>query len=92
MAPSKDSCVLCLHVFFGKQKFFRYIAHHKHVHAKCIVWPNVKLQLPRSGALPFKCNLCKIAKVVARPSQQHQPTHKQEIFPLLTSMSFTSCR
>lgn len=68
MAPSKDCCILCSCVFYGKQKFFRCLSCKKRVYAKCVVWPDAELQLLSSGARPFKCNICETAEAAARPS------------------------
>lgn len=65
MAPSKDKCVLCCQVFYGKQKFFRCSECERRAHGKCIVLPDEELQCLLAGVQPFRCNLCVAA---VRPS------------------------
>lgn len=69
MAPSQDFCVLCSCAFFGKQKFFRCASCQKRVHAKCVVWPDEELQLLKSGARRFRCNLCETADATSKPTE-----------------------
>lgn len=69
MAPSQDFCVLCSCAFFGKQKFFRCASCQKRVHAKCVVWPDEELQLLKSGARRFRCNLCETADAAPKPTE-----------------------
>lgn len=68
MAPSADTCVLCSAVFYGKQKYLRCVSCKQRAHNKCVVLPDEELQLLRSGAQPFLCNLCATVDADGRPS------------------------
>lgn len=74
MAPSKDACVLCSCVFYGKQKFLRCGECNRRAHAKCITLPDEDLQSIKSGARRFVCNACKSASspcVLASPNDDY---------------------
>lgn len=76
MAPSKDACVFCSCVFYGKQKFLRCGECNKRAHAKCLTLPDEDLQSIKSGVRRFVCNACNTASSLYAPAS---PNHDHGI-------------